>query len=1122
MAKQLRPSQLEALLSSDLNGNEFFAVHRVGYNYSLTVGELKKYIGTGGSGGGSDIDLTSVPSNIIPDSNGSRILGNAENAWQRLFLTDSIRFINNGIIYGNVDVQGALTLNGQALAMQSSITNIAGIVNDIDNRLEKVEIAGGVDLSDYYTKKNVDEILKDYLPYIPIDSAPTAGSSNLVTSGGVLSTIAALDEYSEATYLKKNSSIELGTNAITGNGGANIVDSVGQWVILGSGVAAKGWPTYIDGNEIYLRYGTGHTTRMKISSAGTDIYGGLGVSGGIYSGSNVFSYASGDGLYMSDYSINAHNKGMYTRQLLKFDSSSGKVNLVNGFETNVTSYIGSADNTDYKALLLRRSGKGLRITMTSDRGYIAFGSLNAAKDELTSLNSIVTIGTDGLKYSPNDVNYYDILTSNSLKIGEYAFQDRTENRLSSTTDLNNVSYGVWGTLDNTTYTNAPIQNFGLIVSRLNQLYKGQLLLPYSSGNLYYRAQLYNNGKIDWSAWRKLAFTDDIPSVAGFLKEGFSISNATITTLTTSTIKYTGGTSSAYWELNNQGGGGGNSPAFTKNLKIKENNTFYENVHAGNISQYAITDISGKQDTISDLAAIRSNAANGNTAYNWGDHSGQGYALKYNFMSFDGVLAADDNSILPYLRTSSPSYGYISSIANMTIRYCKSSNFNSGYGAFFAFDLTALQTAAMQGNYGSVPIYYAFPNSDYYNDFNNNRTYAVAKSYKLFGNSTELYGNHTAGLYKLIHEGNIETILSGKYLGKNDTAAAANRLVSNSGSHVLYVDSNGYPTSNNILLFKNAAGSSNFGYVGRANDTGLYVMTYGSSPIIFGTNSAERFRVDYNGNILIANDKMILFNHTNEGVYMYGTGISWHNSSNAWTKSLMTFSNTGVVNFPNSATIGGNDIIHADNISDYALPKAGGTVDHITTSMLNGYSLKGTSSGLTLSGYFSATRFYEDGTSLAEKYLSKSSDTVTGTLTFNGTSTYHLREASTTPKWYIGKDGYATFAYVTNISDANMKNLMGDVNLSVSQIANAPAKYFTWNNNIQLGRQVGTVAQYWREVLPEVVMENEGILGLNYASLAVVSAIVLARNIETHEQRIARLEKEIATLTDELNSLVGKA
>ena len=162
MAKQLRPSQLEALLSGDLNGNEFFAIHRIGYNYSLTLGELKKYIGTGSSGGGSDIDLTSVPSNIIPDSNGSRILGNAENAWQRLFLTDSIRFINKGIIYGNVDVQGALTLNGQALAMQSSLLHVADNVDKLDARIEKIESGEDVDLSDYYTKGDVDDILKNY------------------------------------------------------------------------------------------------------------------------------------------------------------------------------------------------------------------------------------------------------------------------------------------------------------------------------------------------------------------------------------------------------------------------------------------------------------------------------------------------------------------------------------------------------------------------------------------------------------------------------------------------------------------------------------------------------------------------------------------------------------------------------------------------------------------------------------------------------------------------------------------------------------------------------------------------------------------------------------------------
>jgi hypothetical protein len=36
-------------------------------------------------------------------------------------------------------------------------------------------------------------------------------------------------------------------------------------------------------------------------------------------------------------------------------------------------------------------------------------------------------------------------------------------------------------------------------------------------------------------------------------------------------------------------------------------------------------LSSKQDTISDLATIKSRANNGNTAYSWGNHANAGYA-----------------------------------------------------------------------------------------------------------------------------------------------------------------------------------------------------------------------------------------------------------------------------------------------------------------------------------------------------------------------------------------------------------------------------------------------------------------------------------------------------------------
>lgn len=44
-------------------------------------------------------------------------------------------------------------------------------------------------------------------------------------------------------------------------------------------------------------------------------------------------------------------------------------------------------------------------------------------------------------------------------------------------------------------------------------------------------------------------------------------------------------------------------------------------------------LNGKQDTISDLSTIRSNASHGETAYGWGDHANAGYALTSSLGSF---------------------------------------------------------------------------------------------------------------------------------------------------------------------------------------------------------------------------------------------------------------------------------------------------------------------------------------------------------------------------------------------------------------------------------------------------------------------------------------------------------
>jgi hypothetical protein len=77
-------------------------------------------------------------------------------------------------------------------------------------------------------------------------------------------------------------------------------------------------------------------------------------------------------------------------------------------------------------------------------------------------------------------------------------------------------------------------------------------------------------------------------------------------------------------------------------------------------------------------------------------------------------------------------------------------------------------------------------------------------------------------------------------------------------------------------------------------------------------------------------------------------------------------------------------------------------------------------------------------------------------------------------WSLRTNGNAHFAnvysagYVTALSDARKKRVMGDVVLSAEQIAKMPAVRFEWKDPKKPGMFIGTLAQNWREILPEAV------------------------------------------------------
>ena len=101
-------------------------------------------------------------------------------------------------------------------------------------------------------------------------------------------------------------------------------------------------------------------------------------------------------------------------------------------------------------------------------------------------------------------------------------------------------------------------------------------------------------------------------------------------------------------------------------------------------------------------------------------------------------------------------------------------------------------------------------------------------------------------------------------------------------------------------------------------------------------------------------------------------------------------------------------------------------------------------------------------------------------------------------------GVYSAGYVTSLSDARKKDVLGDVELSAEQIAEMPAVRFSWTDKSKPGIFIGTLAQPWQKLLPEAVRTMpDGVLSFDYQSAAMVSVINLAREIEAIKSKLNR-------------------
>jgi hypothetical protein len=125
--------------------------------------------------------------------------------------------------------------------------------------------------------------------------------------------------------------------------------------------------------------------------------------------------------------------------------------------------------------------------------------------------------------------------------------------------------------------------------------------------------------------------------------------------------------------------------------------------------------------------------------------------------------------------------------------------------------------------------------------------------------------------------------------------------------------------------------------------------------------------------------------------------------------------------------------------------------------------------------------------------------------------------SNTMNWYIYNTGDAQFNSVSQTSDIRRKNIISDIGMAIGDIAQAPMFRFTMKDDDEAIVRVGTSAQYWQTVIPEVVSEDKrGVLGMQYDVAAMAGVITVAKHVVDHEARIAELEKENASLKAKLN------
>ena len=132
-----------------------------------------------------------------------------------------------------------------------------------------------------------------------------------------------------------------------------------------------------------------------------------------------------------------------------------------------------------------------------------------------------------------------------------------------------------------------------------------------------------------------------------------------------------------------------------------------------------------------------------------------------------------------------------------------------------------------------------------------------------------------------------------------------------------------------------------------------------------------------------------------------------------------------------------------------------------------------------------------------------------------------------PSWKVlmrlSANGLLVTGGITMYSDIRKKTKLQDVELSLSQIANAPLIEHYYNSDDKRTTHVGSIAQYWAGMNDWFCkLDNEGYYTMEIQNAALASAISVARHLQKYETetdgKIRMMKKRIKELENKVEQL----